>query len=188
MLLRKKMLSVKTMVELENWLESLPDDIQDLFDDNDMRLPKRLKLKVEYVPASKLPPDTEAELRPIEDESYNGLIRICDSLKNSSFPYMHEIIHYLRDVGMGNRVKRVFARKRTGKTDTEDEQYVNYLTSSAIMRYRDMKKYIEEYDNSHPKMDELKFVNTICDRYGQDRVAVIRKIAEVRKLKAYRSR
>ena len=53
MLLRKKMLSVKTMVELENWLESLPDDIQDLFDDNDMRLPKRLKLKVEYVPASK---------------------------------------------------------------------------------------------------------------------------------------
>lgn len=180
-MLHNKILPAEKMVELEEWIDSLPDEIRDHLNDED--LPQKLGLKIEYVESNKLPPDTEAELCPIDDARYNGLVRINTKLKTTLFPYMHEIIHYLKDVGIGNRVNQVFTRKSTGKTETEDEQHVNYLTASAVMRYQEIKRLLEQYDKSKPKMDELAFVESICDKYKQDRVAVIRRIGEVRRLR-----
>lgn len=184
-MIQGKILPVDRMIELENWIDALPAEINDSLDDK--RLPEKLGLKVEYVSEDLLSPDVEAELCPIEDSKYNGLIRINRKLKNLLFPYMHEIIHYLKDVGMNNRVDRVFTRKVGGKTETEDEQHVNYLTASAVMRYQKIKRQLEKYDNSKPKMDELDFVNSLCKEYDQDRVAVMRRIVEVRKLRRHRS-
>lgn len=180
-MLRNKILPTEKIIELENWFDALPEEISSSLDDKD--LPQKLGLKVEYVGTKAMDPDVEAELRPIDDTQYNGLIRISSTQKNTLFPYMHEIIHYLRDVGMGNRVQQVFTRKTTGKTETEDEQYVNYLTAGAVMRYQEIKKLLEQYDKSKPKMDEMAFVESICEKYKQDRVAVIRRIGEVRRLR-----
>lgn len=184
--LHNKFLPVDKMAELEDWIDSLPKEIIDHLDDDD--LPEKLKLKVEYVDNDELPTDTEAELRPIEDKSYNGLIRISDKNRKTRFPYMHEIIHYLKDVGVDNRVERVFARKVTGKTESIDEQHVNYLTAASVMRYQEVKKKLIEYDKKRPKMDELAFVEALCKEYNQERVAVIRRIGEVRRLYKWRSR
>lgn len=186
LIFRKKMLPIETMVELEQWIEDLPPDINRSLGDKD--LPEKLGLKVEYVDHRKLPEDTEAELRPTDVPGYHGLIRINNNFKHTLFPYMHEIIHYLKDVGIGNNVTQVFTRKSTGKTKTEDEQRVNYLTASAVMRYRDIKKALDKYDAEWPKVDELVFVDSLCKKYQQDRVAVMRRIREVRRLHRYRSR
>ena len=183
---RKKTLPVNRMIELEKWINTLPPQIQSHLGDSE--LPQMLSLKMEYVNKLQLPPDAEAELCPSTDEAYNGLIRIDEKLKNTSFPYMHEIIHYLRDVGIGNRVTRCFQRKTTGKTEDISEQDTNYCAAASVMRYSEIKDLLIEYDKTHPKMDELAFVDSICKKYKQDRVAVMRRIVEVRQLRAFRTR
>lgn len=51
-----------------------------------------------------------------------------------------------------------------------------------------LKKYLKklkDYDSSHPKLDELKFVNDLCERYGVGRNAIIQRIQDVRKINRY---
>ena len=124
---------------------------------------------------------TEAELAPIDDEEYFGLIRINKKYNTQFFSYMHEIIHYVRDVGIGNRVQEVYTRKAKGKTKDPYEQKTNFVVAAVTMPYGKIKKAIQMYDKSIPRMDELAFVDRLCQEYNQDRTAVIRRIQEVRK-------
>lgn len=68
------------------------------------------------------------------------------------------------------------------KLNLKDEQEINYATAATILKYKEMKEFILKYDNSKPKMDELKFVQDICRIYGQEATTVIRRIKEVRML------
>ena len=179
--MRNKTLQVEKMLEIENWIESMHDTI---FCDSisDEGLLKKLNLKLEYVNQDEFAPHTEAELCPCNDEGYFGLIRVNKKYINNRFAYMHEIIHYLLDVGLGKRVEKVFSRKTRGNTADEHEQEVNYATAAAILKYKDMKDAILEYDRSKPKMDELLFVRNICKKYNQETTTVIRRVKEVRTL------
>jgi hypothetical protein len=76
----------------------------------------------------------------------------------------------------------VFSRKTRGNTEDEHEQEVNYAAAAAILKYKDMKNFILEYDQTKPKMDELLFVHNICKKYNQETTTVIRRIKEVRTL------
>ena len=185
--LKRRVLPIKDMIVLEDWLDEIKTSLgyTSLLE---QALSKELGLKVEYVPDCDLPNDTEAELRPIDDERFFGLIRISNKYQGTVFSYMHEIMHYLKDVGIGNRVTTVFTRKIKGKTDSEHEQHINYATAAAIMPYQEIKDALKKYDVSRPRMDELKFIADLCAKYRQDRTAVIRRIQEVRRLYAYRTR
>lgn len=168
------------MIEMEEELKhsvlhtmKLNADDKDLF--------KKLQLKVEYV--DDMDNDNEAELLPDVDGSYLGIIRLRKELKKYKFAYTHEIIHYIFDVGYGNKVTKAYARKRQGKTDSYDEQRINYKTAAYIMPYPQILHALRDYDNSNPKMDELKFVRDLQRHYEQSETAVVRRIREVRSLK-----
>lgn len=175
------MLAIDKMLEIEDWIDEVYSKIveADIPDENTL---KSLKLKLEYIDQDKFDQETEAELCPTDENGYLGLIRVSRKYLHSKFAYVHEIIHYLKDVGIGNRVEKVYARRTKGNTQDNHEQEVNYATAATILKYKDMKKIIVEYDKSKPKMDELKFVEDLCIKYGQERTTVIRRIREVRSL------
>ena len=179
--MKKHILAIEKMLEIENWIEEVNSSIIGT-DIPDEKLLEKLNLKLEYVSQDEFAPDTEAELCPCNEEGYLGLIRVSKKYINTKLAYVHEIIHYLKDVGIGNKVEKIYARNTKGNTRDSHEQEVNYATAATILKYKDMKKYIVAYDQSKPKMDELKFVNDICIKYGQERTTVIRRIQEVRLL------
>lgn len=89
---------------------------------------------------------------------------------------------YVFDVGFGNKVTSSFARKRKGKTDSRDEQRINYKTAAYIMPYEEILKALQEYDKSFPKMNAIQFVRKLQETYEQSETAVIRRIKEVRRI------
>lgn len=147
---------------------------------DDSQLPEKLKLKVEYV--ADMADDNEAELLPIADMNYYGLIRLNKELEKYKFACIHEIIHYIFDVGYGNKVTQCFTRKKRGKTESREEQRTNYITAAYIMPCEQITSEIASYDNSVPKQDEVAFISGLQKRYEQSERAVIRRIREVRKL------
>ena len=179
--MKNEMLSIEKMLEIETWIDNVQSSILHDFIENENLLQK-LNLKLEYVDQKDFPANTEAELRPCEDKNYYGLIRLNNNYVNTRFAYMHEIIHYLMDVGFGNYVTKVFSRRTKGNTIDNHEQEINYATAATILRYSQMKDIILKYDRSKPKMDELAMVNDICKEYGQEQTTVIRRVQEVRKL------
>ena len=186
---RNRELHLDIMVSLEQWLLSNWFPVfADCKDDSDIS--QRLNLKVHYIAPEKLDPYVEAELRSSDERDFCGLIRVNSELQGKRFAYLHEIMHYLYDVGMGNRVGtgQVFTRKIKGHTENEHEQRINYLTAAAIIPYVKLEKKLKEYDESRPKMDEIKFVNDCCREYGQPRDAVIRRIQEVRRIRRSKSK
>ena len=41
-----------------------------------------------------------------------------------------------------------------------------YLYEVYLMPIEEISKEIKRYDSSHPRLDELKFVNDLCERYN----------------------
>ena len=178
---KKYTLSAREMIEMEEWLAK---NCFPLMEENasEEDLSVRLKLKVEYVSPSVLAEHVEAELIPIDEYEYNGLIRVNTVCKGKSFAYLHEIIHYIHDIGIGNKVNKVFKRMSKGHTESKHEQKINYMTAAVKMPYDKIAPQIRKYDMSRPKMDELKFVGDLCVEFGQSRAAIIRRIREVRRI------
>lgn len=176
----KKMIPIEKMQEIEDWLHDNEQYFNVGIDEQELLY--RLKLKVEYLDDGCFHPNTEAELCATDDVAYNGLIRINKKYNKGRFACIHEIIHYLQDVGIGNKVVKTYARKTKGNTTDQHEQEINYTAAAAILKYDMMKSRIYKYDTTRPKMDELKFVNDICVEYNQNRTTVIRRIREVRAL------
>ncbi len=176
---KEKKLTVDEMIQMEKELEQSILLKKGLSAD-EKNLSEILNLKVEYV--DNMEDDNEAELLPINDNRYFGLIRLPKELNKTKFAYTHEIIHYIFDVGYGKRVNSKFARKKKGKTISREEQKTNYKTAAYIMPREEIWQALVEYDNKRPKMDELEFVSGLKRRYGQSELAVIRRIREVRRM------
>ena len=180
--------SVQQMEQMEKRLKD-----SELFTDDKLKdcrdaieLCRRLKLKVEYHDERnedgkvEFEKDKEAMLTYIKDENYNGLVVLRRELESFQFACIHEIIHYIFDVGYGKRVPEgvCYSRYETGKTNDIKEQGTNYYTAAYIMPYDEIVEAIKKYDSSNPKMDELKFLRELELKYEQSRVAVIRRIIE----------
>ncbi len=149
----------------------------------DAELAKDLKLEVCYCDSQEMPKDVEATLSQPTNSNFFGLIKIMkDSV--SDFSYMHEIIHYFRDVGVGNKVKSTYTRKRQGKTDSPAEQEINYLAAAAIMPYIKISTLIEKFENVTFE-DEKIFLEEFSKEYSQSYETVARRFVEVRKLMDY---
>lgn len=139
-------------------------------------LAERLDLIVQYF--DELPEDVEAELCPPDDDSHVGIIKILKTCANK-FSYMHEIMHYFRDVGPGNKVECVYSRKRKGKTESTEEQEINYLTAAAVMPIDKIIVDLKEYENISLE-EEPNFLASMAEKYSQDVNAISRRFIEAR--------
>lgn len=147
-------------------------------------LAEKLRLEVSFVEASELDKDTKATLSPPTQLGFNGLIKILKTNKttDNNFSYMHEIVHYLFDVGVGKVVTKEYTRKVKGKTDSKEEQEINYLAAAILIPLKSILADLQEYDEKRRTTDEIKFVQNIMKKYNQSRTAVFRRIREAREL------
>lgn len=185
LLLDQKRTALSKLASLENELQSF--HIRSYCVDDDLsaiELAKELKLVVHYCTAREMPDDIEATLSPTDDENYVGEIKVLGH--SEKFSFMHEIIHYFRDVGVGNRVQHTYTRKKQGKTDSPEEQDVNYLTAAAIMPFEELTHDLYAYEQIDADGDSA-FIIQVAQRYSQKQDAVLRRFIEVRKLADYYS-
>lgn len=186
MFIHRKSLSVEKMIELEEKLEHSP--LAEIgFAKTDKELADRLGLEIVVVHDGDLPKDTEATLTHNNNAKYKGLIQVKRTYRRSMFACIHEVIHYVFDVGCGNCVQGSFERKVRGKTQDAHEQEINYMTASYSMPFAQIKEDIRRYNNSVPRADELVFIRDLCERYGQERESVLRRIREVKRIDRHRS-
>lgn len=174
------------MLAAENWIDENWDR---LFENitSDEEISRKLNLSVQFVDPLELHPDSHAELAPPVDSSSNGVIRISNVYATERFSYMHEIMHYIHDVGIGNKVSTVYARKKKGAIKDHHEQVIDYYAAAICMRYNNILTAISGYDKERPYVDELEFVKNLCSKYNQGTDAVLRRVKEVRQLKRARS-
>lgn len=66
--------------------------------------------------------------------------------------------------------------------DEEKEIDANYIIEAYLMPLDEITREIEKYDSSNPKLDELKFINELCEKYHVDRKAIVERIRNVRKI------
>lgn len=174
-------LPIEKMIELEDKLARSP--LAEIgFAKTDEELARTLGLEIVVVPDNELPKDTEATLTHNDNSEYFGLIRLKKSYRDSMFACIHEIIHYVFDVGCKNYVQTAFERRVRGKTKDVHEQEINYMAASYSMPFVQIKEAIKSYNESSPKADELVFIHELCERYGQSRESVLRRIREVKRI------
>lgn len=177
---------VMLMDSLEKELKKYDiDSYRDSGDGSDEALANNLKLVVKYCSDDELPEDTEAMLCPVEDAAHLGVIKIQKDCATTSFSFRHEIIHYFRDVKVGNRVTVELARKIKGKTPNDEEQEVNYLTAASIMPLEEISAKLDEFESVVSQEAEKVFLSDLAKKYEQDEDAVLRRIVEVRCLVDY---
>ncbi len=178
---RQKHQRVSEMKKMEN--ELLSYELGDYYISgilDDLKLAENLKLEIEYVPAQELPDDVEAMLSPCENTEYNGLIKVLEDLQ-TKFSYMHEIMHYFRDVGVGNRVQKTYMRKKKGELKHTGEQEIDYLAAAASMPLESIKQDLIQFEEVYGE-DEKIFINKMVDKYQQEYDAILRRFVEVRSL------
>ncbi len=183
-LYNRRLATIEKTKELENELKSY--NIGQFCDGENIsckKLAEKLKLDVQYCKKSELPEDVEAMLSSSDNKQYFGVIKILKSRK-PKFQFMHEIIHYFKDVGLGKSVQKEYSRKIKGKTDSDKEQEVNYLTAAAVMPIKKIALDIDEYENTTSE-NETEFLTRKAEEYGQDIDAVSRRFIEVRSLLDY---
>lgn len=178
--------SVAHMKALEDELEDYGIDTYRKGEDmSDTALAQNLNLLVKYCSDDELPKDTEAMLCPVDDPAHFGVIKIQKECAMTSFSFRHEIIHYFRDVKVGNCVTVELARKMKGKTPNDEEQEVNYLTAASIMPLEKISEKLAEFESIQSKKQEKAFLSDLAKEYEQDENAVLRRIVEVRCLVDY---
>lgn len=64
----------------------------------------------------------------------------------------------------------------------EENEYLKYAIK---MPTSELKTFIDFYDNSSPKYDELNFILMLETRYNQNRESVIKRIGQVRSIMKY---
>lgn len=64
---------------------------------------------------------------------------------------------------------------------------VIYLVDAYLMPKEEIEEALAIYRNSHPKMDEIKFIENLSKKYGVDKDTVIRRIQEVIVVKGQKS-
>lgn len=180
---QEKIDKTRKIIELENELRSF--NLTDCFDNEntDAILAEKYNLNVKHCSLEELPRDVEAQLMPSDDQLYNGMIMVLNNDFIVKFSFMHEIMHYIRDVGIGNKVSSVYTRKTQGNTDSDEEQEINYLAASLIMPIEKIKEDLEVFEH----LDELDnaFWDNMIIKYKQSKEAIFRRFIEVRNILAY---
>lgn len=181
MLLAKRERSISNIAKLEKELESF--NLQNYCDADNLTidvLARNLNLDIEYNDTPYWPQHIEATLSPPTNETSYGVIKISNKSDNQ-FSYMHEIMHYFRDVGVGKVVSQEYTRKSKGNTDSPEEQEINYLAAAAVMPIAQIIADLEIYERT-PYDKDADFFVEMARKYKQDIQAISRRFVEVRSL------
>ena len=143
-------------------------------------LAKDLSLKLQIVSDSSLREDVRAYLDVAPQNSgYNGIVcyvRNGDNDYEANFDIIHEIMHYLNDVGHGKKVTKSFARVYHGNQREYHEQMIDYYAAAVAIPKESLQERIRIHSgNPH---DE-SFINELADIYKQPKETVKRRIGEV---------
>lgn len=63
---------------------------------------------------------------------------------------------------------------------------ISYLCRAILMPLKELAEFIEIYDTSRPRVDELKFVDDLCQKYHTDKKTLTARIREVRRINKFR--
>lgn len=142
------------------------------------KLAQSLHLQMNRVP--RLNKNVRAHLNiALDGDKYNGVISFVSNGNKdyqTNFDIIHEIMHYLNDVGYGKKVTTSFTRKNHGDRRGYHEQVIDYYAAAIAIPKDNLLRRIMLYDGN-PYDDE--FVNELVEVYKQPRETVIRRIAEV---------
>lgn len=145
------------------------------------KLAKQLNLKMES--EAELSEGVRAFLDVAPQNScYNGIIRYtCNGDKDyeANFDLVHEIMHYLNDVGVEKKVTKSFARMYHGKRRGYHEQMIDYYTAVATIPKESLQERIR-IKGGNPYDDW--FVEELTDIYKQPKNMIIRRIGEIEAL------
>ena len=114
-----------------------------------------------------------------ESPEYNGVIRLAaneDKRYSKNFDIMHEIAHYLKDVGVGKRVSTSFARTHHGDPRSHQEQVTDYYAAGMANPKDSLEKRIIACPVDPYSED---FVAKMMEVYNQPNETVRRRINEV---------
>lgn len=144
------------------------------------KLAKCLSLQMEVVAESSLPEGVRAYLDAAPKSSgCNGVVRYACNGENdyeSNFDLIHEIMHYLNDVGAGKQVTKSFARLYHGNRRGYHEQVIDYYAAAVAIPKESLQERIRIF-NGNPYDD--CFVSQLSDVYKQPKETIIRRIGEV---------
>ena len=137
-------------------------------------------LCLQMVAESSLPEGVRAYLDTAPKSSeYNGVVRYVrngDKDYESNFDIIHEIMHYLNDVGAGKQVTKSFARVYHGNQRGYHEQVIDYYAAAVAIPKESLQERIrlhggDPYDKT--------FVTQLTDVYKQPKETIVRRIGEV---------
>lgn len=92
-----------------------------------------------------------------------------------------------------NEIKRLVSRGKTREEAVsllikeDDMKDANYIIEAYLMPIDEITEEINRYDNSYPRLDEIKFVNDLCNKYNVDKKAVVERIRNVRVINKHKS-
>lgn len=173
----KNKLDVDSMIAAENWLDFEENKLGVKF--NDARILTILGLNTVIDETST---NIKVSLTKPTVDNANGTIVISGDQTPEDSIWIHEVVRYLLDVGLGKKVTCSANTLKNKKKDNLHEQIINYITMAILLRRKDILKEINKYDANQPKIDELAFVAELCENYGCTEKEIIRRIQEVRKL------
>jgi len=92
-----------------------------------------------------------------------------------------------------NEIKRLVSEGKTREEAVsllikeDDMKDANYIIEAYLMPIDEITEEINRYDNSYPRLDAVKFVNELCNKYNVDKKAVIERIRNVRVINKHNS-
>lgn len=111
----------------------------------------------------------------------NGIIRVgkgeADE-KSKNFDIMHEIVHYLKDVGVKKKVSKSFARTHHSKEFRRghQEQIVDYYAAAMAIPEDGLRAHMDARSGN---LSDEEFINKMMEVYEMPRETVVRRINEV---------
>lgn len=158
---KKKMLSIDQMIQGEKWIAKTIQSGVNLSGDM-YAVCDQLRL---HIIEKTLRGGIEGILKAPEVKGYNGTIIIDPSSSQSKFPMTHEVVHYLKDVGINKVVTGKYERVAKGRKKDAHEQYIDYITAAILMPWKSIAADIDSFEFG---MDEIAFLKKCAVKYGQD--------------------
>lgn len=72
--------------------------------------------------------------------------------------------------------------------ECQNTKEMKYVSRAHSMPFAQIKKAIQDCSNSTSKVDELAFIQDLCERYAQSRKSVLRRIREVKRIDKYKEK
>ena len=140
------------------------------------------ELKLEIVEDNDIPVRNRGLLdKPRNPAQYNGTIRYRekpDDKYASNFDIVHEIMHYIYDVGVGKVVAQSFPRVHHGYRRGHKEQKIDYYAAAAAIPINELRSILQTKGNTPNK----ELITDLMEMYRQPKETVARRVNEVRVL------